>query len=39
MKQGFKPPIYSEDEKKDWKGKYDDYYTFIAELIKTTDAA
>ena len=34
MKQGFKPPIYSEDEKKDWKGKYEDYYAFVSEMIR-----
>jgi len=39
MKQGFKPPIYSEDEKKDWKGKYEDYYAFVSEMIRQVVAA
>ena len=38
MKQGFKPPVYSEDEKKDWRLKVDDYYAFCADLIKAADA-
>jgi hypothetical protein len=39
QKLGFKPPLYSEDEKNAWKKQIDDYYTFFADLINTTNAS
>jgi hypothetical protein len=38
MKQGFKPPLYSEEEKKVWRAAVDDYYAFCADLIKAAES-
>ena len=34
IKSGFKPPVYTEDEKNQWRNKALDYQNFVTDLIK-----
>ena len=36
MKSGFKPPVYSEEEKNEWRKKVEEYYIFFAEIVKSS---